>query len=126
MAVHEGKGGVRAVGREGGLPNVQYDKVCYRSYYEEIRGPGSSAAIAPTTTRSEGFPAILRRAGSNACFAADEFFSAQLSNPHTRRAYGRAVGRFLAWCDAQGIELSQVTPGLAGRFIEEAARRSRH
>ena len=85
MAVHEGKGGVRAVGREGGLPNVQYDKVCYRSYYEEIRGPGSSAAIAPTTTRSEGFPAILRRAGSNACFAADEFFSAQLSNP-TRAA----------------------------------------
>ena len=76
-------------------------------------------AIAPTTALSETFPAILRRAGSNACFAADEFFSAQVSNPHTRRAYARAVGRFLAWCDAQGIELSQVTPGLAGRFIEE-------
>ena len=75
--------------------------------------------MAPTTTLSETFPAILQRAGKAACFAADEFFSAQVSNPHTRRAYGRAVGRFLAWCDAQGIELSQVTPGLAGRFIEE-------
>ena len=29
------------------------------------------------------------------------------------------MGRFLAWCEAQGIELRQVTPGLAGRFIEE-------
>ena len=51
--------------------------------------------------------------------AADEFFAAQISNPHTRRAYARPVGRFLAWCQAQGIELRQVTPGLAGRFIED-------
>ena len=45
--------------------------------------------------------------------------SAKISNPHTRRAYARPVGRFLAWCEEQGIELRQVTPGLAGRFIEE-------
>ena len=71
--------------------------------------------------RSEAgtFPAILQRAGKNALFAADEFFSARISNPHTRRAYARPVGRFLAWCEEQGIELRQVTPGLAGRFIEE-------
>ena len=36
--------------------------------------------------------------------AADEFFAAKISNPHTRRAYARPVGRFLAWCEAQGIE----------------------
>ena len=64
-------------------------------------------------------PAVLRRAGKNALFAADEFFAARISNPHTRRAYARIVGRFLAWCEEQGIELRQVTPGLAGRFIEE-------
>ena len=29
------------------------------------------------------------------------------------------MGRFLAWCEAQGLELCQVTPGLAGRFIED-------
>ena len=73
------------------------------------------------TERDEMFPAILRRAGKNACFAADEFFSAQISNPHTRRAYARAAGRFLAWCEAHGIELGQVTPGDAGRFIGELA-----
>ena len=68
---------------------------------------------------SETFPAILQRAGKNAIFAADEFFSARISNPHTRRAYARPVGRFLAWCEEQGIELRQVTPWLASCFIEE-------
>ena len=33
-----------------------------------------------------------------------EFFSAQISNPHTRRAYARAVSEFLSWCEAQGLE----------------------
>ena len=74
---------------------------------------------SPTSPLADAFPALLQRAGKNALFAADEFFSARLSNPHTRRAYARPVGRFLTWCEEQGIELRQVTPGLAGRFIEE-------
>ena len=65
------------------------------------------------------FPAILVRAGKAACFAADEFFSARISNPHTRTAYAHQVGRFLTWCEDQGLELHQVTPGLAGRFLDE-------
>ena len=75
--------------------------------------------VPRTAALSETFPAILQRAGRNALFAADEFFSAKISNPHTRRAYARPVGRFLLWCEEQDIELRQVTPGLAGRFIEE-------
>ena len=43
---------------------------------------------------SKTFPAILQRAGKAACFAADEFFAAKISNPHTRRAYARPVGAF--------------------------------
>ena len=65
------------------------------------------------------FPSILVRAGRTACFAADEFFSARISNPHTRTAYARQVSRFLTWCDDQGLELRQITPGLAGRFLDE-------
>ena len=61
-------------------------------------------------------PDILVRTGSNAVFAAEEFFKATLNNPHTRRAYGRSVVRFLAWCEHQGVELRQVTPG-AGRRV---------
>ena len=88
------------------------------SYYMNVPGPRPGA-------RSKAFPALLRRAGKAACLAADEFFAAQISNPHTRRAYARPVGRFLAWCEAQGLELCQV-PGLAGRFIEDLPRSGPH
>ena len=40
-----------------------------------------------------------------------------ISNAHTRRAYARAVSQFLSWCEEHGLELRQVTPGLAGRFF---------
>jgi integrase/recombinase XerD len=64
-------------------------------------------------------PAILQRAGPNAMFAAEEFFKAALSNEHTKRAYGRIVRRFLVWCDRNGHELHQITPGIAGTYIAE-------
>ena len=51
--------------------------------------------VPRSSALAETFPAILRRASKNACFAAVEFFSACLSNPHTRRAYTRPVGRFI-------------------------------
>ena len=71
-------------------------------------------------TELEGaFPAVLARAGKAACFAADEFFRVRLSNPHTRTAYAHQVRRFLTWCEEEGLELRQVTPGLAGRFLDE-------
>ena len=70
-------------------------------------------------TITEQMPAILERAGQNAVFAADEFFRATISNPHTRRAYGRAMGRFLSWCEDQGLALEQISPGVAGQYIYE-------
>jgi integrase/recombinase XerD len=60
--------------------------------------------------------AILQRT-PNAAFAADEFFKASISNEHTRRAYGRIVGRFLTWCGARKLELHNITPGLAGEYV---------
>ena len=69
-----------------------------------------AAALIPavrTEALAETFPAILQRAGKNALFAADEFFSAKISNPHTRRAYARPVNRFLAWWGSAqiGVEI---------------------
>lgn len=61
--------------------------------------------------------ALIRRAGPNAWFAADEFFKATISNEHTRRAYCRAVNNFLLWCQERGVELQQVTPGAAGEYL---------
>ena len=76
------------------------------------------------TDLQRAFPAVLVRAGKVACFAADEFFSARISNPHTRTAYAHQVSRFLAWCEDEGLELHQVTPGLAGRFLDTLPHRA--
>jgi site-specific recombinase XerD len=48
-----------------------------------------------------------------------EFFTAQIRNPNTRKAYARATGEFAAWCSEQGIsELAQVRPVHVAAYIE--------
>ena len=81
----------------------------------------SSDSTALSLGRLSLFPAVLRDAGPQACFAADEFFSARLRNPHTRRAYGRAVRRFLEWCEDHDLALRQIRPGTAARFFDTLA-----
>ena len=40
-----------------------------------------------------------------------EFFTANIRNPNTRRAYARAAAEFAAWCEGRGITaLGQVQP----------------
>lgn len=60
--------------------------------------------------------ALLQRT-PNAEFAADQFFKAGISNEHTKRAYGRIVGRFLTWCECRELELRNITPGIAGDYF---------
>jgi len=73
-------------------------------------------AEAPALPMPAAAIAVLRRT-PNAGFAADEFFKASISNEHTRRAYGRIVGRLLDWCNQRKLELREITPGLAGEYI---------
>src|SRR5262249_32608382 len=69
------------------------------------------------TGPSAAVPAIIERACAAARFAWDEFFYAEHHNPHTQKAYHRAVQRFLAWCEKEGRELDKVTPGMVGKYI---------
>jgi site-specific recombinase XerD len=49
-----------------------------------------------------------------------EFFTAQINNDHTRKAYMNATRRFAAWCEARGIrELAAVEPFHVAAFIKE-------
>jgi site-specific recombinase XerD len=49
-----------------------------------------------------------------------EFFTAQINNDHTRRAYANATRRFATWCAAHGIrELNDVRPIHVATFIKE-------
>jgi site-specific recombinase XerD len=52
-----------------------------------------------------------------------EFFVSNIRNAHTRRAYGRAIGEFLAWCECQGVaSLAEVSPLHVGAYVEALTR----
>src|SRR5215472_1238783 len=49
-----------------------------------------------------------------------EFFTAQINNAHTRRAYMNATRRFADWCAAREIhELGEVQPFHVAAFIHD-------
>jgi integrase/recombinase XerD len=53
-------------------------------------------------------PAVIADAGDQADKRFIEFFTATIRNPHTRRAYARAVGDFFAWCDGHRLALADI------------------
>jgi hypothetical protein len=62
-------------------------------------------------------PALVTAASDRAEIRFVEFFAGQIRNPHTRRAYSRAVGEFLTWCaSAGGCEISD-RPSQVRRLI---------
>lgn len=64
-------------------------------------------------------PAMIGAAGPRAQSRFLEFFAARIRNPHTRRAYGRAVADFLAWCeDSRVASIAAVQPLHVAAWIE--------
>ena len=48
-----------------------------------------------------------------------EFFTANIRNPNTRRAYARAAIEFAGWCERQGLrELRDIEPVHVAGYIE--------
>jgi len=53
-----------------------------------------------------------------------EFFTANIRNPNTRRAYMRAAAEFATWCEQAGItELRDVEPVHVAAYIETLGKR---
>ena len=64
-------------------------------------------------------PAIVEVAGPAAGRRFLEFFAAHIRNRNTRRAYARAVGDFLQWCEHGGLtELQAIEPLHVAAYIE--------
>ncbi len=88
--------------------------------------PGGVPAVGNAAT----LPELVERAGGAARFAWEEFFYAEHHNPHTQRAYQRAVRRFLGWCEGQSVELAAITPGMVGQYLVglggSPAKRNQH
>ena len=68
-------------------------------------------------------PALIAASGERAQLRFLEFFAASIRNPHTRRAYARAVGDFLGWCEGRGVaSLAAVQPLHVAAWVEELTR----
>jgi site-specific recombinase XerD len=78
--------------------------------------------LAPVAA-SISLPALITTAGERAKLRFLEFFAANIRNPNTRRAYGRAVAEFLAWCVDAGVpSISDVQPLHVATWVEMQTR----
>ena len=66
----------------------------------------------------EKFPAIITAAGKRATRRFVEFFTAEIENPNTRRAYAGAVLEFLRWCEARGLTLEGLQPVAIAAYLK--------
>ena len=55
-------------------------------------------------------PALIADAGDQAAWRYVDFFTTNIRNPNTRRAYARSCSRLLAWCETRGRTLGTIRP----------------
>jgi integrase/recombinase XerC len=68
-------------------------------------------------------PALITAAGDQAQVRFFEFFTANIRNLHTRRAYAKATREFLAWCETAGVSsITAVSPVHVAAYIEQISR----
>ena len=80
-------------------------------------------ALAPLPSPAFALPALVASADDRAQLRFLEFFAVTIRNPHTRRAYARAAGDFLAWCEARGVTtLAGVQPLHVAAWVERLGR----
>ena len=82
------------------------------------------AVVTPGRTAASIFDAsgqvpALYAPDAPAARRAFEFFTVNIRNPNTRKAYARAAADFATWCKAQGIaDVRQVQPVHVAAHIE--------
>ena len=65
-------------------------------------------------------PVFIARAGERASRRFLEFFTVNIRNKNTRKAYARAAAAFLHWCEAKGIDrLQDVQPVHVAGYVEQ-------
>jgi len=68
-------------------------------------------------------PALIAAAGESAQLGVLEFFTANIRNRNTRRAYAQAVREFLAWCEAHRVpSITAVQPMHVAGYLEGLTR----
>ena len=77
--------------------------------------------LAPITASYA--PALIAASGPRASYRFLEFFTANIRNAHTRRAYARAATEFFDWLAGKGVtQLAGIESIHVAAYIEELSR----
>src|SRR6516165_8523300 len=103
------------------------DNVLYHTLAEPGRGP-EKTSLTPTLMTNEIiiapspdlWPAALFTPTPKAAKRVLEFFTAQINNDHTRKAYQNAARWFSAWCEGRGLrELAHVQAVHVAAYVKD-------
>ncbi len=68
-------------------------------------------------------PSLVAASGARASYRFLEFFTAQIRNPHTRRAYARAATEFFDWIETKGVtQVAAIESVHVAAYIEHLSR----
>ena len=85
----------------------------------EIQAGAQPAAALAVTAGLASLPALFKPTPA-AAKRTLEFFTAQIRNPNTRKAYARSVSEFAAWCEAHGLhDLAGIEPVYVATYVEQ-------
>ena len=84
---------------------------------EALVPAGGEPSVATGGAGEIVLPRVIVDAGPQATARFLEFFAGRIANARTRAAYGRVVGQFLAWCEARGLGLRDVSPLHVAAYI---------
>ena len=89
----------------------------------ELQAGAQPAASLAVSASLAGLPALFRPTPA-AAKRTLEFFTAQIRNPNTRKAYARSVSEFATWCEAHGLhDLAAIEPVHVAAYIEQLQQR---
>src|SRR5256886_15426464 len=85
----------------------------------------SDSELALVSQPAFATPTIITRAGPSTRKKFFEFFTVPIRNAHTRAAYYRAIGQFLAWAERAGYQhLEDIEPITVAAYIETLQRQA--
>jgi site-specific recombinase XerD len=82
--------------------------------------PRARPIAKPPALAMSGAPALVAAVGARASYRFFEFYTAQIRNPNTRRAYARAAVEFFDWLEARGVtHITAVESVHVAAYIEQ-------
>src|SRR5271166_2818689 len=74
------------------------------------------------TATAAAVPTVIAARGQHAGRRFVEFFTANIRNPNTRKAYYRATSEFFDWCERAGLGLLDIEPVHVAAWVESLGR----